>query len=66
MGELLYAESEPGADCGKADFVVSFLKKIAAERFSDSSEAFSAATVLSSLGKTLFFQLRGKGLCALL
>ena len=64
MGELFYAES--GADSGKADFVVSFLKKIAAERFSDSSEAFSAATVLSSLGKALFFQLRGKGLCALL
>ena len=66
MGELLYAEPESGADCRKADFVVSFLKKISAERFSDSSEAFSAATVLSSLGKALFFQLRGKGLCALL
>ena len=43
MGELLYAEPESGADCRKADFVVSFLKKISAERFSDSSEAFSAA-----------------------
>lgn len=63
MGNLLYADvSEP-----KANEITNYLNSIAATKYIDSDKKlFSKNEALQILGQTLFFQLRGKGLCALI
>ena len=63
MGELLYADIEKN----KGNEIAGVLKKISATNFDGgNSEDFMAEKVLSVLGKKLYLELRGKGLCVLL
>lgn len=63
MGELLYADIEKP----KADEVVNILETISAKNYDFSDkEKFSAEKIYSVLGKKLYKELRGKGLCSLL
>lgn len=63
MGELLYADIEKN----KGNEIAGVLKKISAANFDGgNSEDFMAEKVLSVLGKKLYLELRGKGLCVLL
>lgn len=61
MGEFFSVELEES----RARDAAGFLKKIGVKQF-DGSKIFSSETVISTLGKNIFFELRGKGLCALL
>lgn len=63
MGELLYADIEKS----KAHEVVNILETISAKNYdSFDKEKFSAERIYSVLGKKLYKELRGKGLCSLI
>ena len=63
MGEMIYADVERD----KALNIADFLNEISAENYLDfDKEKFSAKEILSVLGKKLFRELRGKGLCQLM
>lgn len=62
MGELLYADVEKQ----KTESVVKLLESISAKNYDSSDkEQFSAEKIYSVLGKKLYSELRGKGLCSL-
>lgn len=63
MGELLYADIEKS----KAHEVVNILETISAKNYdSFDKDKFSAERIYSVLGKKLYKELRGKGLCSLI
>ena len=63
MGELLYADIEKP----KAHEVVNILETISAKNYdSFDKDKFSAERIYSVLGKKLYKELRGKGLCSLI
>lgn len=63
MGELLYADIEKP----KAPEVVNILETISAKNYdSFDKDKFSAEKIYSILGKRLYKELRGKGLCSLI
>ena len=63
MGELLYADIERP----KAHEVVNILETISAKNYdSFDKDKFSAERIYSVLGKKLYKELRGKGLCSLI
>lgn len=63
MGELLYADIEKS----KVHEVVNILETISAKNYdSFDKEKFSAERIYSVLGKKLYKELRGKGLCSLI
>lgn len=63
MGELLYADVSKESAKTTADFINS----LAAENYyAGKKEDFSSENVISRIGKKLFVELRGKGLCALM
>lgn len=63
MGELLYADIEKS----KAHEVVNILETISAKNYdSFDKDNFSAERIYSVLGKKLYKELRGKGLCSLI
>ena len=61
MGELLYADYREG----NAEKVCDFINSISAENYSEEDSKFFCKSILSALGKKLFLELRGKGLCLL-
>ena len=63
MGELLYADIEKP----KAHEVVNILETISAKNYdSFDKDKFSAERIYSVMGKKLYKELRGKGLCSLI
>ncbi len=63
MGNLLYADVEKS----RANEIVFYLDSISASNYINSDKSlFLLDNAIKILGKTLFFQLRGKGLCALI
>lgn len=63
MGELLYADIEKS----KAHEVANILETISAKNYdSFDKDKFSAERIYSVLGKKLYKELRGKGLCSLI
>lgn len=63
MGELLYADVSKNSAKETADFI----NAIAAENFYDGiRENFTSKKIIEKIGKKLFVELRGKGLCALM
>lgn len=63
MGELLYADVSKNSAKETADFI----NTIAAENFYDGTrENFTSKNIIEKIGKKLFVELRGKGLCALM
>lgn len=63
MGELLYADIEKS----KVHEVVNILETISAKNYdSFDKDKFSAERIYSVLGKKLYKELRGKGLCSLI
>ena len=63
MGELLYADIEKS----KAHEVANVLETISAKNYdSFDKDKFSAERIYSVLGKKLYKELRGKGLCSLI
>lgn len=63
MGELLYAD----VDKNNANKIAEFVNELSAENYiDDGEEKFIVEKILTVLGKKLFHELRGKGLCALI
>ena len=63
MGELLYAD----VDRQKGEQIVGLLNDISAKNYdSGNKECFKADRLVTVLGKKLYRELRGKGLCAVL
>lgn len=62
MGELLYADVQKSQAKQMADFINS----INAQNFDSKNDDFTVQKIIETLGKNLFFQLRGKGLCSLI
>lgn len=63
MGNLLYADVEKS----RANEIVFYLDSISASNYINSDKSlFLLDNAIKILGKALFFQLRGKGLCALI
>lgn len=61
MGEMIYAD----IDIKKEKHIVQSLNNINAELFDPDSSAFDGKSIIDSIGKKLFYELRGKGLCKL-
>lgn len=63
MGELIYADVNKDS----ADSVCKYINSISAENFfTEEPDCFTAQRIIDSIGKKLFFELRGKGLCSLI
>lgn len=62
MGELIYANVEKSV----AQKICDFINSISAMNFSNTNENFITENIIQKIGKNLFLQLRGQGLCALI
>lgn len=62
MGELLYADISKA----KAQETCDFINSISAMNYEKKSEKFITESIIQKIGKELFLELRGQGLCALI
>ncbi len=62
MGEMFYVDVPSKSE----NSVIELLKNIEIANYSDESSDFDGEKIVSVLGKKLFMELRGKGLCALM